>query len=269
MKFSERHGYTQARSIAQVESMDDSLATGLWNVTYMRYFESSDNYFYGQGQNLMRVIWARHLHRDLAKIPESAWEAGNALKVIFDDGEWHEVYDLLQAVVEANPEHELVEAYNEVLDTHLAGYRILDGEITPLSGKDELAEVEAALSGSVRFKGARHALRNALTLYSRFEKPDYANSIKESISAVEAVARELTGKATLGAALDQLKRDEPDIHQALISGWKSLYGYSSDEDAIRHGGKNAPEITQDLARYFLVTCSAFVNLLVSVGEGRK
>jgi hypothetical protein len=266
VKFSEKHGYVQKRSIAQIESLDVPLRTGLWNITYVRYFESADKFFYEQGINLMRVIWAGHLHLDLARMPDSATHAGAALKKIIDDGEWYEVYDLVQAIVQANPEDDLIEGYNAVLEIHLAGYRILDEGVTPLTDKEEIAEVKAALSASGKHEGARHALRNALALYSRLENPDYANSIKESISAVEAVAREFTGKASLGPALDQLKRDRPDLHPGLVAGWKSLYGYTSDEDAIRHGGKRGPGVTQDLARYFLITCSAFVNLLVRMDD---
>lgn len=264
MKFSERFGYTAARTVAQVEAMDEPLRVGLWNITYTKYFESSDSYWYGNGVNLMRVLWAGHLHRDLSKMPDNARDAGNALKKIVMEGEWFEVYDLLQAIIEAHPLDELIEYFNAMLDVHLAGYRIVDGEVTPLTDKNEIAEVEAALSTSGKYAGARHALRNALTLYSRLENPDYANSIKESISAVEAVARGMTGKPNLGTALDQIKKDRPEVHQALIVGWKALYGYTSDEPSIRHGGSKAPEVGQDLARYFLIICSAFVNYLIAL-----
>jgi tetratricopeptide (TPR) repeat protein len=264
VRFSVKFGYVQARSVAQIESLDVPLRTGIWNITYMRYFESRDKFYYAEGINLMRVIWGGHLHLDLAQMPDDPFSAGAALKEIIDEGKWYEVYDLLQAIVEANPEDDLVERYNHMLTKHLAGYRILDDEVTPLTDEQEIQEIEHALASAGKFEGARHSLRNAIRLYSRLENPDYANSIKESISAVESVAREMTGKSTLGPGLDQLRREMPDLHPGLIAAWKSMYGYTSDEDAIRHGGKRAPNVTQDLARYFLVSCSAFVNLLVGL-----
>ena len=51
-------------------------------------------------------------------------------------------------------------------------------------------------------KKATNHLEKALILISNRESPDYANSIKESISAVEAICSEILGKSdTLGSAL--------------------------------------------------------------------
>lgn len=91
----------------------------------------------------------------------------------------------------------------------------------------------------------------------------YPNSIKESISAVESKTGQLTGKHTLGKALDEMKKSGPYVHPSLVEGWKKIYGWASDEDGLRHGGDSAPTPDQDLARYVLVTCSAFVNLLTA------
>jgi hypothetical protein len=237
----------------------------LWNYTYLRYFESWDVYESNNGSFISKNVWINLLKNDLSHFSDSPAAAGEAIKNVFSNGAWFDVYNLLQ-LISADETEDTIETYNFILEKYLAGYRIIGGEVTPLTDKQQVEEVEKALTDSGRFKGANHHLKTALTLYSRLEKPDYANSIKESISAVEAVARELTDKPTLGKALDQLKRDEPAIHSGLINGWKALYGYTSDEDAIRHGGPNAPDISSDMARYFLVTCSAFVNLLIGYAE---
>lgn len=264
MKFSERYGYTQARTVAQVESMDDTLRTALWNVTWERYLNGFDVYERAQGHSLMRVLWATHFHRDVSTVPDNPYDAADELRAIFSHGDWYEVYDLVQAIVEANPEAELVKVYNAMMEIHLAGYRIVGTEVTQLSGKEEVEAVEDAITDSGRFVGVQHHLKTALTLYSRRENPDYANSIKESISAVESMMKELTGKAPLKAGIDELARLHPNLHRALVAGWKSLYGFTSDADAIRHGGLTGPNVTQADARYFLVTCSAFVNLLMTL-----
>ena len=67
-------------------------------------------------------------------------------------------------------------------------------------------------------------------------QPDYRNSIKESISAVEATARLVTGdpKLTLSKALNELEKHVP-IHPALKAACGNLYGYASDEQGVRHG----------------------------------
>lgn len=51
--------------------------------------------------------------------------------------------------------------------------------------------------------GANIHLTKALSLLSDRNKPDYRNSIKESISAVEATCKSLTGISTLDKALSK------------------------------------------------------------------
>jgi hypothetical protein len=244
--------------------MDDGLRMDLWNVTYARYFHDGDVFHYRGGHRLIQVIWAGHLRRNLADVPDNAWSAGEALRPLFQTSTWFDVYNLVQEIVDANPETQLISQYNSMLERNIAGYRIVDNLLTPLTDTEEITEIEAALNDTSQFAAARHHLSNALAFFSDREKPDYPNSVKESVSAVEAVAVALTGKKELGPALEQLKRDGWDLHGALVSGWKSLYGFASDEDGIRHGGVTVPDVSPEFARYFLVTSSAFVNLLLGL-----
>ena len=72
----------------------------------------------------------------------------------------------------------------------------------------------------------------------------------------------MTGaNATLGAALKKLKDSGVIIHGALEKAFSSLYGYTSDEEGIRHGGIDFSKAPEEDARYMLVSCSAFVNYL--------
>ena len=101
------------------------------------------------------------------------------------------------------------------------------------------------------------------------ENPDYENSIKESISAVEAICEIITllhGKeATLGNMLKHLEDKGVYIHPALKSAFNILYGYTSEASGIRHaknlGGEDS---TFAEAKYMLVACSAFVNYLIAL-----
>jgi len=67
--------------------------------------------------------------------------------------------------------------------------------------------LEEALRDS-RFAGVSSHLERALELYADRQKPYYRNSIKESISAVESMARLVADnlKATLGDALKEIER---------------------------------------------------------------
>lgn len=78
------------------------------------------------------------------------------------------------------------------------------------------------------------------------DNPDPRNGIKESISAVESACKKLTG-------LDE------DLREAL----QKLYSWTSDDSGMRHGLSSAPTVTFADAQSMLVTCSAFVNYLLT------
>jgi len=101
-----------------------------------------------------------------------------------------------------------------------------------------------------------------LQLLSDRENPDYRNSIKESISAIEAACKHLCGsqKGDLNAALDRLHAQRP-LHPALKNAISTLYGWTSDDSGIRHAIKDANRVERADAQFMLVTCSAFVNYL--------
>ena len=107
-------------------------------------------------------------------------------------------------------------------------------------------------------------MKSALEHLSRRGNPDYRNSIKESISAVESIAKEITDnpKATLGAALSKLERDQK-LHPALKQGFSNIYGYTNDEGGIRHAMLEEPNLTASDAKFFLVSCASFINYLKS------
>ena len=93
--------------------------------------------------------------------------------------------------------------------------------------------------------------------------PDYRNSIKESISAVEALCNIITGNssATLGKALSEIEKKH-NLHPALKNAFSSLYGWTCDAGGIRHALEENNTIVEfEDAKFMLVSCSAFINYL--------
>ena len=135
-------------------------------------------------------------------------------------------------------------------------------EIITIGGVGCTARIPVYLSTD-SFHGVRTHIRTALKFLSDRKSPDYRNSIKESISAVESICQVLTGddKATLGDALNKLE-NHFNLHGALKAGFKSLYGYTSDQDGIRHAILKEQDISFSDAKYMLVSCSAFANYLI-------
>ena len=141
--------------------------------------------------------------------------------------------------------------------------------IAPLTTDQEIAAIEQALAAGQASKPLQMVsdhIDQALALLSDRQAPDYRNSIKESISAVEAICKIIAGmsNATLGPALDAIQRGNVvALHPSLKEGFQKFYGYTSDAAGIRHAMKDASTVDQEDALFMLVSCSAFVNYLVA------
>ena len=152
---------------------------------------------------------------------------------------------------------------NHEFDRLNYAYRIVDKEIVEISSDQEIAAIETAIDNSEN--NVRLHLQSALGLLAEKPVGDYRNSIKESISAVEAVCREMTGKNTLGEALNELANKGVEIPKVLKLGFDKLYGYTCNPDTgIRHAlmvdeGTYVPSSAE--AIFMMVSCSAFINYL--------
>lgn len=158
----------------------------------------------------------------------------------------------------------LFEIMNECFEREFIGYRFIEGLISPISDENEVVAIEEALNtGHVQI---REHFAKANRYLSDREKPDYANSIKESISSVEAICKIIlkdnSKEATLGKMLNKLKEEGIEIHESLMVAFKKLYEYASDAKGIRHAGNlDGPSASFEEAKFMLVSCAAFVNYL--------
>lgn len=131
---------------------------------------------------------------------------------------------------------DFLKAANLTLKTHLAGYRFIGRTLSDITSEQEIESIEAGLENTHNLNPVRSHLTRALELYSDKASPDYRNSIKESISAVESLSKILTNKskATLKEALNEIEKSTK-LHPAFKNALSQLYGYTSDEGGIRHG----------------------------------
>ena len=181
--------------------------------------------------------------------------------------EWYVIYDFIEKYLrhsDSNKKIKMTKIFNAILEDEATSYRILDGQVVPIVTESELSTIQDAKSTD--FDTVNIHIEKALFLFSDRKKPDYENSIKESISAVESICSIITGSsgsdATLGKTLKKLKDKGVYIHPAMEKAFTSLYGYTSDETGIRHGGIDFQNAPSEDAKYMLVSCSAFVNYLI-------
>jgi hypothetical protein len=177
-----------------------------------------------------------------------------------------QVFGLLQWMLR-QPEipQRLHEDIEDALRQSRAAYAVFDRDtIIPVGSdaeRETLARAFADVAAS-EFHGARAHLRNA---GSELTAGNYGPSIRESIYAVEAVARALEPAAqTLGPALSKLEKSVR-VHPALRNGFANLYGFTSDEKGIRQALLDEPvaQVDETDALYMLGSCAAFVSYLIN------
>lgn len=266
MKFSQRMGFTPIESALQTEGMSNALRNSLWNV-FDNLLWSSDGFIYdkvghwGYINLFSRELWSNFFKQRVDSRGDSPWAVLEKIRSYFFNAQWFEVYDFVEFVSGTFQNKQLNETVNQILERELAGFRLISGSLVPVTAKEEVEAIKEAIE-KIPYKGVVTHLRQALEHLSNRKNPDYRNSIKESISAVESLARELTKnpKATLGDALQLLEKTDR-LHPALKKGLSALYGYTSDEQGIRHSMLEEPILSATDATFFLVSCSAFINYL--------
>ena len=141
-------------------------------------------------------------------------------------------------------------------------YRVCEnGLVIPITNDTEIESI--IKTSKSKYIDVNIAIEKAIKLLSDKKNPDYENSIKESISAVEALCCQIIGeKKTLGDALNYLKKYIIDMHPSMLEAMKKLYGYTSDASGIRHSTMDFTNAKIEDARYMLVICSAFINYVI-------
>ena len=258
----------------QLDGMDKKLRNRLWNILYLMVF-GDDRRSYGNGarfRSFFRAIWHEFLGLAVDDLPGQDGVTVNYLKSqMLEVWDYLEVYEFIEFIINdcenmvSFDQHDIIENINEVLKTDVAGYQIVETRIVPIINEHEIHSIEKAIEHTkdTKLQAVSVHIIEALKKLADKKSPDYRNSIKESISAVESICKIIADdpKRELPGALKKLK-GKISIHGGLEAGFKNLYGYTSDGDGIRHALMDEPNLDQEDAVYMLVSCSAFVNYLI-------
>jgi hypothetical protein len=267
MLFSQRKGYKPVSDIIQRDGINEELRNTLWNVLDLLIWQKKDFLSVPYGEPKMVIfstaLWLNYLKKPVDSRPISSYETLKIIRNYFFSCEWYEVYDFIEFTLCYFNDDGLTETINLILERELSAYRFIDNIFTDITDEQEIKMIEEALRDK-DFPGVAKHIKRALELLSNRENPDYRNSIKESISAVESFAKIITGepKATLGQALSIIGR-ECKIHPSLLEAFSKLYGYTSDEGGIRHAMLDEPNLTTSDAKYFIMSCTSFINYMKS------
>jgi hypothetical protein len=276
MRFSEREGITPVRTAFQIDSVDEPLRNGLWNVLQSYIITPMLDGLYRDHWIFLNLLWTDHykLRRDQAPYSDNGYFEYVEERIF--EAKWYKIYDFIQFCLDHFPQPQYINdscdlpklkyfcgACNRQLQREMSAWRIVGKQLTRLTSPAEIEAVEAAQALGGSYRAVAIHISAAIRLMSDRKSPDYRNSIKETISAVESVCRIIANdpKATLGDALKKVEKMRIDLHPSLKAALGKLYGYTSDHGGIRHSLLDQSNLDFEDAKFMLVVCSAFINLL--------
>jgi len=261
--------------------MTTELVNRLWNLAFKTLkgiLKSYDKKYPLDGDKRFYRIFFIPLISDFFKIPlnkvttSSDLFIGRDLYSLFEHLAWYEVYDLIEFLANLLRKELNQDTFsifqvelNRILEEENAPYRMIDGSIVRITDKMEIESIETALKKLDKFSSAKKHLSNAIRLLSDRENPDYENSAKESISAIESLLKIIhKNDKTLGKNI-KITCNRFNFHPSLCSAISNLYGWANE--CFRHGKtEKAKEkgcnITHAEAKFMLVIASTFISYLI-------
>lgn len=263
--FSDKRGIKRLSNIIQIDSLNDRTRNKIYSAT-MELVNKTDD----------KRKFVEYIYEDIFSLTKNDIPLNGQEFDIFSDYyknvedeilfnlrncEYNNVFDFIIGIIRGIKINKLKNWYikeiEKIFKEENVNYKIVGDNIIDIIDEYQVAEIEETLKNPYDIV-RKHYNKAIEKLY---QDRDYDNSIKESISSVEAMCQALTenNKATLGDALKLLKDK---IHPAMKSAFEKLYGYTSDANGIRHAnGLGEGNSTYAEAKYMLISCSAFVNYL--------
>ena len=272
--FSQRYGYEPLPEPMRLEEISNDLRREIWNAVREVLLEKSHRgsgyyYFQAPGSRFVERVLGANTKTSEDEIPTGHDQVCANLKNSVLNPQFNQVLDLIEIMVNdrditenfgkrmSNSFEQYAAAY--WLDTSQQPYRFV-----PRSSKEQGEATQQAIE-TIRennLEGAAAHLRQAT---EHINARQYGDSITDSIHAVESVARAIDPKAskTLGPALDSLEKGGLLKHAALKAAFKKLYGYTSDEQGIRHSllDQDSAAVGLDEAMFMFGACASFAAYL--------
>lgn len=270
--FSDRNGFKKINKLLQTDYLDERSRTMIINLINLLYtylfkcYPDEETLFW---QKILSNVYVKEVkYNDRYQCnSEQMFEIINET-IRYDP--YDDVISLVEYIVsemkaiDTNNRFKVDDVVNKSFEKEYIGYRYIGKHLVKITNEQETSSINETFS--IPVNSVNEHMEKAISLFSDRNNPDYANTIKESISAVEAMCTSIVGKSdSLGNQLNMIEKKGIIIHPALKSAFEKLYGYTSDVTGIRHAGKiDGENATFDEAKFMLVTCSAFINYLKGI-----
>ena len=273
LTFSQRNGYRSLPEPLKVGDLPSKARNQIWNILYSCLEEATQGGF--GTRSPLTAHWrqiAKAVHTDYFDEPADEWDPSLAftvdvLKPLVFEGPFNEVLDLLEFIMRCSacPPYFIL-AVEFMLKKQQVAYVVSTTDIPtiiPATTEFEGVQILDAMATLTEagLEGAQAHLRDAVAATRR---NDWAASIRDSIHAVESVAKQLShqGASSLGPALQTIEQHGA-LHPALKDAFKKLYGFTSNEQGIRHAlfDQGTANVGANEALFMLGACASFASYL--------
>lgn len=275
LSFSQAQGHEALPRALKLEELPCATRVQIWNLFYVHLEKSANPPWMADGPRRLNGDWADlllkvHVQHDNRPIDEWDDRFKRVCRLVrhrIETLPFNRVFDLVQYVLR-QPECpvEFRRRMQEIFAGGRLAYRILGSSVPTIVPAATEAEGEA-IAATIRelsqagLAGGETHLRQSATCINR---GDWAGSLRESIHAVESVARKLAREKTksLTQAINLVDEDIA-LHPRLKQACKMLYRYTSDEQGIRHAllDRTRANVGMDEALFMLGACASFASYL--------
>ena len=271
VSFSQAQGYEPLPQPLKPEELGEAARVAVWNVLYSMASKSLEYPYRGPWTEILKTIHGDFYGRAIDEWGEyeligARRTLSNTRTLIFG-ASFNQVFDLLTFIMRND---RCPPTFTQRIASTFGRLQlayVIDTSLPPTIYPVSTAEEGGALIGAFHqidnagMMGARRHLQEA---GSCINQQDWAGSVRESIHAVESVARVIAPKTkTLGEALKVLEDMGLLEHSALRQGFNNIYGYTNDEQGIRHAllSQDLANVGQDEALFMFGACASFASYL--------
>ncbi len=275
LTFSQREGKAPLPEAMKLEYIPRKFRQIVWFFIDGSISDATDSFrlTYRTSEGIARILW--RFRFEIQGTPHDEIPSPNPksdrefCRDIILQGDYHRLLTLveyllrrddcskqLQELLVSEFERTPIAYYVDTID----GRSTIMPRISPETGEATRRAIETICEAGM--EGAAVHLREAA---DHINTGQHANSIADSIHAVESVARIIDpqSNSTLGPALDSLEKAGVLKHPALKQAFHKLYGYTNAEQGIRHAllDKNAADVGIDEAIFMFGACASFAAYL--------
>ena len=264
LTYSQRHGLSPLPQLSPPGELPQDARTAIWNVLYVCIVDRTALRHWSLP--VLKTVFLSYFREKINHY--RAQETLRRIDAVIESGETPQVLDLVEMILRHPASPRVVQrAMAGAFENSCIAYRISltrDPTIVPISN-EEMAVVTLAALANIERSGSIAATSHLKTAMGLIRQGDHPGAIRESVHAVESLARGLSpGSESLSEALTAIEKNTS-LHPALRKAMTALYGYASDEQGVRHAllDQAEPNVEAHEASLVFGVCSVFCGYLAA------